>query len=138
MANFNRPKNPFPRRVESVDRTTTTAGRPKPPAWLVTVVRLVIILLLAALILLVGRWLYDKAFREADTPAPQPAPTTQPTTPPAEQTPPNQQPSAGNGTRTPTTGELPDSGPGEVLAIFVVASLTAALLHYRRHRRRAT
>lgn len=112
---------------------------------------LLIVLLGAALVVAIalvfgGRWVYqkltkdDKSANVAVSPSSNneaPAPPTydnKPTTPPAGNTTPpaggTTPPVSGGQTRPTSPNQLPNNGPGGVLALFVGSSLAAAALHF--------
>ena len=108
--------------------------------WLMLIVYFLMALAVAILVVFGGRWLYRTVAHKN-----KPATTTQQTSnPPAGGTP--QQPTASPSTPTtptptpqqgtpaprPTTqaSQLPNNGPGDVLAIFVGTALAVGGLHY--------
>lgn len=100
------------------------------------------ILALAVVVLVVfgGRWIYHQASKPISKPtptrptSPPPSPTTKPTQPPS--TAPSGQ-SAGQ-TAAGQGGQITETGPGDVVAIFIGASLAAAALHYIYQLRKPT
>ncbi|MEX1995292.1 MAG: hypothetical protein WD887_00745 [Candidatus Saccharimonadales bacterium] len=119
---------------------------PAASRWLRAAISLIVLILILIGLFLGGRWLYNTIFNDSNTPAPQVSgPGTAPATgqtqaekdreknqtsgSPARGDRDGQSPTVAS--RTPATGgELPNSGPGSVLAIFVGASLAATALHY--------
>jgi hypothetical protein len=94
-------------------------------------------ILIAILLVLGGRWTYNKIFHHSNkavtitTKQPNKTPTTTlPGTTPAPTTPSGQNnqpaPSTGNNGKT----NLPNNGPGGNVAIFVSVTLAASALHY--------
>lgn len=125
-------------------------------AWLLAAVTLVVTVIAATGIFFGGRWLYRKLANSdqkptttvqqpqtdnlpaqttppTSTPAPSsttpPAttPTPAPSTPPTTSPPRNTNSSTANSNSTVT--RVPDTGPGDVLTIFVAASILGAVLH---------
>lgn len=128
------------------------ADEPAASRWLRAAISLIILVLLIIGLFLGGRWLYNTIFDNSDAPAPQVSgPGTAPGTNPAQtENGQKKDQASGSASRdsndsqssvastTPTTGgELPNSGPGSVLAIFVGTSLAAAGLHYIVNLRRS-
>jgi hypothetical protein len=118
-------------------------------AWLLALGTLVVTILLALGLFFGGRWIWRSAFendkqptnvatqtskdKKTDTdqaPAGTPAPSTAPS---RNTTPSSRQPNSGSRTptSTPRTGDnnLPNTGPGDTLAVFVGATLIGYLLH---------
>jgi hypothetical protein len=115
--------------------------------WPVLVMYIVAALLVATAVVFAGRWIYDTTSNNSDNtsvstkqgikstnPSPQaPAQTAAPnsssgkagTTPP-----PSSSASGNNRPASPPAGNLPNNGPGEVVALFIGTSLVAAVLHY--------
>ena len=95
--------------------------------WPMVVLYIILALLVATAVVFAGRWIYQQITDNKPKPAPPagnnqgqvPAPPapTQPTTPS-----PGGQPAAG--------GQLPDNGPGDVVALFVGTTLVVAGLHF--------
>lgn len=127
---------------------------PAASRWLRAAISLIVLVLLLIGLFLGGRWLYNTIFDGSDMPPPQVSgPGTAPGTNPAQaekDKKKNQTSGSLSGTRTgddqststpsrtPTTGgELPNSGPGSILTVFVGASLAAAGLHYIVTQRRS-
>ena len=93
--------------------------------WPVILMYIILAFLVAMAIVLTGRWVYQKVTDNKPTPpagnnqgqAPAPPGPTQPTAPS-----PGGQPAAG--------GELPNNGPGDVVALFVGTAIVVGGLHY--------
>lgn len=124
-------------------------------AWLLALGTLLTTIALAILLFFGGRWVYRKvANRNGNTSqvTQQPTETTSPANE-AEQQPSGDQGATGGGTsstatNTPattpaptpatqgqqsrgTSSDLPNTGPGDILAVFVLTSLIGAVAHYR-------
>ena len=86
---------------------------------------IILALLVATVVVFAGRWIYQQITDKKPAPpagtgqgqAPAPPEPTQPTTPS-----PGGQPSAG--------GQLPNNGPGDVVALFVGTAIVVGGLHY--------
>lgn len=111
--------------------------------WPVALVYIVMAFLVALLVVFAGRWIYRKAIHSTTntTKSGIPDQSKVPAVPPAN-TPPNN-PSSGvsnnqNTQTTPTTasGQLPNNGPGDVIAIFVGTALAVGGLHFLYNLRR--
>jgi hypothetical protein len=123
--------------------------------WPVLVVYIIAALLVATAVVFAGRWVYHKVSNSDKTtsvstregikstnPSPQaPAQSAEPKNPsgnsgtaappssssrPSATTP----PSKSSSPPSPSPGSLPNNGPGEVIALFIVSSVAAAGLHY--------
>lgn len=100
--------------------------------------------LVAIAVVWFGRWLYQKTTHKI--PQPTPAANTnkvpaQPTNnPPANSTSSGSSTnvSPGSGSNTATNSQLPNSGPGDVVAIFIGASVVVGGLHYIYSLRRSS
>jgi cytoskeletal protein RodZ len=92
-------------------------------------------IILIILIVLLARWIYHAAHNSEPTPTPAPSVSA-----PSTSSPDQKQPSDSNSGSAPTaspnnqsssaTTKLPNNGPGDVVGIFIGASLAAAGLHY--------
>ncbi|HEY5550236.1 MAG TPA: hypothetical protein VIK37_03525 [Candidatus Saccharimonadales bacterium] len=124
---------------------TQTPTRGEGRQWMMLLIYMVIALIVAAGVVLGGRWVYNQVRNN------EPAKVTTPTSNRATETPaatggqsgtssqePPSQPSP-TPTPSPSTqgSQIANTGPGEVVAIFVTATLTAAGLHYIYQLRRA-
>lgn len=115
------------------------------PRWPLIAGLLIAALVVAVALVFGGRWVYQKLTQdETPTTSVQPGsneqlpaapdtnkPVTPPaagTTPPTDTTPPP--PNRPQTSPTPPSGELPNSGPGQTVALFVSSSLIAAGLHF--------
>ena len=95
-------------------------------------------IILIILIVLLARWIYHAAHNSEPTPTPAPSVSTPATSNTDQNQPsssnsgsaptasPNNQPAASSSSQT----KLPNNGPGDVIGIFIGASLAAAGLHY--------
>ena len=141
---------PLPTRPISItDNLTTPPAAPViPPVspdefyehegrrWPVILMYIVLAFAVALLVVFAGRWVYHKTtHRTAKTTKPETSDSNKlPPTPPTS----NQQPSSGGTTSSPasgtsqnqTTSQLPNNGPGDVVAIFVGTTLGFGGLHY--------
>ena len=99
--------------------------------WPMLFAALAAALLIALALFYGGRWVYRSIFGD-DTPAPAPVqPTRENGLKPQTTEPPlNPSPSPKSNTPAPTPSQLPNNGPGNVVAIFITTSLAAAGLHY--------
>ena len=91
----------------------------------VIIIALVAVILFVAIVLL-ARWVYHKSHHK-NQPA---AATSQKTPASSSQNPTSGAQSAGGNSSTPQPNSTPNTGPGNVVAIFVGSSLAAAGLHY--------
>ncbi len=102
--------------------------------WRSLAIYAILALLVAIGVVFGGRWIYHQFNKPATKPAPT-RPTSPPSTAPSTPTKPSPtpspipstsqgQPAAGQG------GQIANTGPGDVVAIFIAASLAAAALHY--------
>lgn len=139
--------------------TSVEPDEPAASRWLRAVISLIVLALILIALFLGGRWIYNTLFNDKpSTPAQISGPGTAPGSNPAQDqkdktksgsnsttsTTTERSNSPAQSTPTPTTastpttgGELPDSGPGSVLAVFAGVSLAAAGLHYIVTQRRS-
>lgn len=107
--------------------------------WTMLLIYMLIALIVAAGVVLGGRWIYNSV--RDNEPAKETATTTERTVEPPAATAPNQSGAAPQApsnqpspTPTPSTArqgdELADTGPGEVIALFIAATVAASGLHY--------
>lgn len=125
------------------EQTTNSGGRRnwrdlyKPsrrPDWLTTPILVVIGVIIIVALVFLGRWIHHSL--KNSTPSPTTATTSQnpgqvPKQPGVTTTPSNT--SSGTNPQPSTSGsaaQLPNSGPGDVAAIFLASSFGAAGLHY--------
>lgn len=111
--------------------------------WTILATYLIVALLVAAGVVFGGRWIYHKVHKSNNA---QPAPASGGKVPQAP-TSTNKQSGASSSTNKPSTssgqssssqpptstpqgGQITNTGPGDVIAIFVASSLAAAALHY--------
>jgi cytoskeletal protein RodZ len=114
--------------------------------WLIAFVYMIIALLFALAVVFFGRWLYHRIHKSST-----PAPTSQPAAAPATPSTPSNNSSnsstqntsnnssnssssnstpAQNSTTTPSNGQVPNTGPGNVVALFVGTAVLIGGLHY--------
>lgn len=100
--------------------------------WPMVVLYIVLALLVATAVVFTGRWIYQKV--TDNKPAP-PAGTSQgqAPAPPTEQKP---TPTPAPGAGTSQGGQLPNNGPGDVVALFVGTALVVGGLHFIYNLRR--
>jgi len=124
--------------IKSEEKSESAAGpQPKVRSQTVppkqrgqSVLRVIIIVVIAVVlfvaIVLLARWVYHKSHHKA-----QPAVATSQKTPASSSKQPTSgaQPASGNSSTT-QPDSTPNTGPGNVVAIFVGSSLVAAGLHY--------
>lgn len=94
--------------------------------WPVILMYSVLAFLVALLVVFAGRWIYRKTTH-------QPAQTTKPETSDSNKLPAAPPANSNSGTTqstTPTTIQLPNNGPGDVVAIFVGTALVVGGLHF--------
>lgn len=110
--------------------------------WFTLFLYILIALAFAVIVVFGGRWIYNKIKKDdkpADTTTQQPAvPAPEApvaTTPPAPT--PNQTNNSNTGTQTPSTTQIPNSGPGDVLALFIGTAAVVGGLHFVYSLRRA-
>ena len=103
--------------------------------WPVVLMYVVLAFLVAATIVFTGRWVYQKVSNNNAKPA---SPTTTPQTqgqgaapsPPADPLPSSPAASANQNVPVATSGQLPNNGPGDVIAIFVGTAAIVGGLHF--------
>jgi ABC-type Fe3+-siderophore transport system permease subunit len=99
-----------------------------------TIIMIVVGIILVILLVLFARWLYHKVHHSSSSTTSTNNQPAQPYTAPPKQSGAVSQPSPSNnsnsGTANNQTGGLPNSGPGNVAAIFAGSALAAAGLHY--------
>lgn len=114
-------------------------------AWLRTLVSILVGLILIVLIVLLARWIYHKAHHSSVTVTTPPTSQNSPAqsssgaasgSQPASNTSRSGQPAPANNSNpsapaaTNSSNNLPNSGPGDVAAVFAGTSLAVAGLHY--------
>ena len=103
--------------------------------WPVVLMYVVLAFLVAATIVFTGRWVYQKVSNNNAKPA---SPTTTPQTqgqgaassPPADPLPSSPAASANQNVPVAINGQLPNNGPGDVLAIFVGTAVLIGGVHF--------
>lgn len=105
--------------------------------WPVILMYIVLAFLVAVAVVFAGRWVYRKATHQtAKTTS-----TNQGSVPaaPTANAPANKPPSGASNNQTPTSAnsQLPNNGPGDVVAIFVGITFVAGALHYMYTLRRS-
>ncbi len=117
--------------------------------WPIILLYLILAFLVAVLVVFAGRWIYRSATHQGpkkvnqpasanqnQTPAPPPTATQSPTSGAANTPSSSTNSSASGSARNQTTGQpaangqLPNNGPGDVVAIFVGVAAAAGGLHY--------
>ena len=94
--------------------------------WPVILIFTSLAFLVALLVVFAGRWIYRKTTH-------QPAQTTKPETSDSNKLPAAPPANSNSGTTqntTPTNGQLPNNGPGDVIAIFVGTAFVVGGLHF--------
>lgn len=98
--------------------------------WPVILVYTLLAFLVAVAVVFAGRWVYRKATHQTT----KTTSTNQGSVPvaPTANTPANNPPSGASSNQTPTStnGQLPNNGPGDVIAIFIGTALAVGGLHY--------
>lgn len=136
------------RRSDETGVSQVEFNQPSERRWPLLLAYLLAAVLVALILVFGGRWVYRKVTNNEPAPAPnpvQPAGTNLPAQPdtsresggsspspsptPTPSTPSSPNPGT-NQNPTPPSGQLPNNGPGDVIALFVGTSLAAAALHY--------
>lgn len=102
--------------------------------WPLLLAALAAALLIALALFYTGRWAYRSIFGN-DEPNPKPVQPTNTNLNPQQPAKPQPTPAPAP---PPPTSQIPDSGPGDVMALFVGTTLAAAGLHYIVSVRRGT
>jgi hypothetical protein len=98
--------------------------------WPVILIYTVLAFLVAVAVVFAGRWIYHKTTHQTTkTTKPEAADTSKLPAVPSGSTSANTNPSTTQNT-TPASGQLPNNGPGDVVAIFVGTALAVSGLHY--------
>ena len=103
--------------------------------WPVVLMYIILAFLVAAAIVFAGRWVYQRVSNNNAKPA---SPTTTPQTqgqgavpsPPAGLSPTSPEAGANQNVPVATNGQLPNNGPGDVIAIFAGTAVIVGGLHF--------
>jgi uncharacterized membrane protein YgcG len=107
-------------------------------AWVRIVAAAVLAVILIVIIVLLARWIYHKAHNNTTPPTTRKGPSASVNNPPAKPAPSSNSNSSSNsgssgnsnGSGNSSAGQIANTGPGDVAAIFAGASLAAGGLHY--------
>lgn len=110
-----------------ITETHVRAGRP----WLALIIYLLIALAVAAIIVFGGRWLYHQ-FRDEPTKKVTTSDSNKAPEPPAvsDNNKSTDSSSNSNNNPSPASNKISDTGPGNVIALFVTVTIAVAGLHY--------
>ena len=102
--------------------------------WPVVLMYIILAFLVAAAIVFAGRWVYDKLTGSKAQPTPTTTEQTQgqgtAPSPPASSSPSSPEAGANQNVPVATSGQLPNNGPGDVIAIFVGTAAIVGGLHF--------